>query len=95
MSFLEFVENRVASADADMITGYAVRSYVTASEADNTDLTPEDRLRIWIAGMILGGINCYLYRGKEMYDKTPYGDLRIVENWKELYNEILKLKFNK
>lgn len=45
--------------------------------------------------MILGGINCYLYRGKEMYDKTPYGDLRIVENWKELYNEILKLKFNK
>lgn len=56
MSFLEFVENRVASADADMITGYAVRSYLTASEADNTDLTPEDRLRIWIAGMILGSI---------------------------------------
>ena len=56
MSFLEFVENSVASADADMITGYAVRSYVTDSEADNTDLTPEDRLRIWITGMILGGI---------------------------------------
>lgn len=56
MNFLEFVENRVASADADMITVYAVRSYVTASEADNTDLTPEERLRIWIAGMIFGGI---------------------------------------
>lgn len=45
--------------------------------------------------MIFGGINCYLYRNTEMYDKTPYGDLRIVQNWEELYNEILKLKFNK
>ena len=45
--------------------------------------------------MVLGGINCYLYRGKETYDKTPYGDLRIVQNWKELYDKILKLKFNK
>lgn len=44
--------------------------------------------------MILGCINCYLYRGKGMYNKTPYGNLRIVQNWKELYYEILKLKFN-
>lgn len=44
--------------------------------------------------MILGGINCYLYRGKNMYDKTPYGNLRVVQNWEELYNEILKLKLN-
>ena len=29
-----------------------------------------------------------------MYNKTPYGNLRIVENWEELYHEILKLKFN-
>lgn len=83
MSFLEFVENRVASADADMITGYAVRSYLTASEADNTDLTPEDRLRIWIAGMILGGIKpstrkryvgkpiLYIRSGMAMPEMTP------------------------
>ena len=45
--------------------------------------------------MILGGINCYLYRGKTMYDKTPYGNLRVIQNWEELYHEILKLKFNK
>ena len=45
--------------------------------------------------MILGGINCYLYRGKNMYDKTPYGNLRVVQNWEELYHEILKLKLSK
>ena len=45
--------------------------------------------------MILGGINCYLYRSKEMYEKTPYGNLRLVQNWKELYNEVLRLKSNK
>ena len=41
------------------------------------------------------GINCYLYRGKNMYDKTPYGNLRVVQNWEELYHEILKLKLSK
>lgn len=30
-----------------------------------------------------------------MYDKTPYGNLRVIQNWEELYHEILKLKFNK
>lgn len=42
--------------------------------------------------MILGGINCFLYRDKDKYDKTPYGNLRIVRNWEEIYNEIEKLK---
>ena len=30
-----------------------------------------------------------------MYDKTPYGNLRVIQNWEELYHETLKLKFNK
>lgn len=45
--------------------------------------------------MIKGGINCYLYRTKDMYDKTPYGNLRIVKNWEELYKKILELKLHK
>ena len=42
--------------------------------------------------MILGGINCYLYRSKEMYDKTPYGNLRIVQNSKQFWLKKIPFK---
>lgn len=60
--------------------------------ANNIDIMFDDSVNN-VNQMTDGGINCFLFKNE--YGDSPTPNMKIVKNWDELYNEVIKLKGEK